>query len=120
MYPLILQERKIVPRHFPPELLVRIPYYGRGCAAGMPFGYIRIAPNGEVNPCMLLQINLGNIREKSIYEIWNRSLVLRRLRSRELKGKCGQCNYKDICAGCRGRAYEETGDVLASDPGCWI
>ena len=120
MYPLMLQERKIVPRHFPPELLVRIPYYGRGCAAGMPFGYIRIAPNGEVNPCMLLQIDLGNIRKKSIRDIWSKSPVLEQLRSRELKGKCGQCNYKDTCAGCRGRAYEETGDVLASDPGCWM
>ncbi len=120
MYPLILQEREIKPRYFSPELLARIPYYGRGCAAGMPFGYIRIAPNGEVNPCMLLQIDLGNIREKNIQEIWNRSLVLRQLRSRELKGECGQCEYKYTCAGCRGRAYEETGDVLASDPGCWI
>jgi len=120
MYPLILQERKIKPKHFPTELLARVPYYGRGCAAGMPFGYIKIAPNGEVNPCMLLQIDLGNIRERSIQEIWNKSPVLKRLRSRELSGKCGQCKYKNTCAGCRGRAYEETGDVLASDPGCWI
>jgi len=120
MYPLILQEREIKPKYFPPELLAHIPYYGRGCAAGMPFGYIRIAPNGEVNPCMLLQIDLGNIRKKSIQEIWNESPVLKQLRSRELKGECGQCEYKNTCAGCRGRAYEETGDVLASDPGCWI
>jgi len=120
MYPLILQEREIKPKYFPPELLARIPYYGRGCAAGMPFGYIRIAPNGEVNPCMLLQIDLGNIRKKSIQEIWNESAVLRELRSRELKGECGECDYKNTCAGCRGRAYEETGDMLASDPGCWI
>jgi len=120
MYPLILQEREIKPKYFPPELLARIPYYGRGCAAGMPFGYIRIAPNGEVNPCMLLQIDLGNIRKKSIQEIWNESAVLRELRSRELKGECGECEYKNTCAGCRGRAYEETGDMLASDPGCWI
>ena len=120
MYPLILQERKIKPKHFPTELLARIPYYGRGCAAGMPFGYIRIAPNGDVTPCMLLQIKLGNIREKSIRKIWEESSILKRLRSRELGGKCGQCSYKTICAGCRGRAYERTGDILASDPGCWI
>jgi len=120
MYPLMLQEREIKPRYFSAELLRQVPYYGRGCAAGMPFGYIRIAPNGEVNPCMLLQIDLGNIRKKSIQEIWNESVVLKQLRSRDLKGKCGQCKYKNTCAGCRGRAYEETGDVLASDPGCWI
>jgi radical SAM protein with 4Fe4S-binding SPASM domain len=100
MYPLILQERKIKPKHFPAELLARIPYYGRGCAAGMPSGYVRIAPNGEVNPCMLLQINLGNIREKSIREIWDESPILKQLRSRDLKGECRQCEYKNICAGC--------------------
>jgi len=120
MYPLILQERKIKPKYFPAELLARIPYYGRGCAAGMPSGYIKICPNGDVYPCMLLQINLGNIREKSIREIWNESPILKRLRGRELEGECGQCDYKNTCAGCRGRAYEETGDMLASDPGCWI
>jgi hypothetical protein len=60
MYPLILQEKNIKPKHFPAELLRRIPYYGRGCAAGMPMGYVMVLLNGEVNPCMLLQINLGN------------------------------------------------------------
>jgi len=40
MYPLILQERNIKPKHFPVEMLRRIPYYGRGCAAGMPMGYV--------------------------------------------------------------------------------
>lgn len=120
MYPLILEQKKIKPKYFHQEILARIPYYRRGCTAGMPSGYIKIGPNGDVNPCMLLQIKLGNIREKSIQEIWNESPILERLRSRALGGKCGQCNYKNICAGCRGRAYEETGDILASDTGCWI
>jgi radical SAM protein with 4Fe4S-binding SPASM domain len=121
MYPLVLQEKNIQPKHIPMDFLQRIPYYGRGCAAGMPNGYITILPNGDVIPCMLLQVKLGNIREKSIIEIWNESEILNKLRSRELlKGKCGKCTYRDVCAGCRGRAYEEVGDILASDPGCWI
>ncbi|MBA7505612.1 Antilisterial bacteriocin subtilosin biosynthesis protein AlbA [subsurface metagenome] len=121
MYPLLLQQQEIQPRHFPKEMLRRIPYYGRACAAGMPFGYLVVRANGEINPCMLLQANLGNIREKSIRQIWQESPILAQLRSRELlKGECGKCNYRDICAGCRGRAYVETGDMLASDPGCWI
>lgn len=37
-----------------------------------------------------------------------------------LKGECGRCIYKDKCIGCRGRAYEENGDMLAEDPGCWL
>jgi radical SAM protein with 4Fe4S-binding SPASM domain len=121
MYPLILQERNIRPKHFPAEMLRRVPYYGRGCAAGMPMGYVMVLPNGEVNPCMLLQINLGNIREQSIISIWENSPVLAQLRQRDLlKDGCGDCRYKLTCSGCRGRAYEEIGDMMATDPGCWL
>lgn len=121
IYPLLLQQKQIQPKHFPKELLKRVPYYDRGCAAGMPTGYIMVLSNGEVNPCMLLQVNLGNIREQSIMSIWNNSPVLTELRQRELlKGKCGECSYTVKCSGCRGRAYEETGDMMAADPGCWL
>jgi len=121
MYPLLLQERHIKPKHFPAEMLQRVPYYGRGCAAGMPMGYVMVQSDGEVNPCMLLQVKLGNIREQSIISIWEHSPELAELRSRDLlKGECGDCSYEVICSGCRGRAYEETGDVMAADPGCWL
>ncbi|GAJ19032.1 unnamed protein product, partial [marine sediment metagenome] len=69
MYPLILQQKEIQPKHFPTEMLKRVPYYERGCAAGMPRGYAMVQCNGEVNPCMLLQVKLGNIREQSIISI---------------------------------------------------
>jgi radical SAM protein with 4Fe4S-binding SPASM domain len=121
MYPLILQDKNITPKHFPAEMLRRVPYYGRGCAAGMPKGYVMVLYNGEVNPCMLLQVNLGNIRQQSIVSIWENSPTLTKLRQRDLlKGECGICNYKLTCSGCRGRAYEETGDMMATDPGCWL
>ena len=121
MYPLLLQQKHIQPKHFPAEMLRRIPYYGRGCAAGMPMGYVMVLSNGEVNPCMLLQVKLGNIREQNIISIWESSPILTELRQRELlKGECGDCPYRGICSGCRGRAYEETGDMMATDPGCWL
>jgi len=121
MYPLLLQEKRITPKHFPREMLRRVPYFGRGCAAGMPMGYVMVQSNGEVNPCMLLQVNLGNVREQSIASIWENSPILAQLRQREsLKDECGECSYKITCSGCRGRAYEETGDMMASDPGCWL
>ncbi len=121
MYTLILQEKDIQPKHFPVDLLKRIPYYGRGCAAGMPNGYLTILPNGDIIPCMLLQIKLGNVREESITQIWDDSQILSKLRNRNLlEGECGRCVYRDKCAGCRGRAYEETGNMLATDPGCWL
>ena len=80
-----------------------------------------VLSDGEVNPCMLLQVKLGNIREQSIISIWENSPVLAELRLRELlKGECGDCSYKVTCSGCRGRALEETGDMMAADPGCWL
>ena len=121
MYPLTLQRKHIQPAHFSADMLRRIPYYDRGCAAGMPMGYVMIQCNGEVNPCMLLQVELGNVREQNIVSIWEDSPILATLRHRELlKGECGDCSYKVTCSGCRGRAYEETGDMMAADPGCWL
>jgi len=46
MYPLLLQQQEIKPKHFPAEMLKRIPYYGRGCAAGMPLGYVMATDPG--------------------------------------------------------------------------
>jgi len=121
MYPLILKEKNVQPKRFPAHVLRRIPYYDRGCAAGMPNGYITVLPNGDVIPCMLLQVRLGNVREENVVKIWEESPILAKLRSRSLlQGECNRCRHRDICGGCRGRAYEETGNMLASDPGCWI
>jgi len=121
MYPIVLKAKNVQPSRFPAHELRRIPYYDRGCAAGMPNGYVTILPNGDVIPCMLLQAKLGNIREENVVRIWERSPILVNLRSRQLlEGQCGKCRYRDACAGCRGRAYEETKNMLASDPGCWI
>jgi radical SAM protein with 4Fe4S-binding SPASM domain len=105
----------------------------RGCIAGLY--YCRIYPTGEVTPCPYLPIKLGNIREKSFKEIWLTSKVLEDLRHFErLKGKCGLCEYREVCGGCRARAYGLSsmintcgglhepsalvGDYLAEDPYC--
>jgi radical SAM protein with 4Fe4S-binding SPASM domain len=87
----------------------------------MPNGYITILPNGDVIPCMLLQVKIGNVKGDDIRDLWQNSPILRTLRSRDLlKGACGTCKHRDACAGCRGRAYEETRDILSTDPGCWL
>jgi radical SAM protein with 4Fe4S-binding SPASM domain len=120
MYPLALKYKGIQPKIVSNDLLRRIPYYARGCAAGMPNGYITILFNGDVIPCMLLQHKLGSIRKEPLRKMWEHPFLIN-LRSRSLlKGECRRCRYRDVCAGCRGRAYEETGDPLASDPGCWL
>ncbi|KAF5087467.1 putative mycofactocin radical SAM maturase MftC [anaerobic digester metagenome] len=95
----------------------------RGCIAGIR--YCRIDPTGEVTPCPYLPLGLGNIRRTPFAEIWNGSEVFAALRSGEgLKGKCGACEYRSACGGCRARAYgiakggSGTGDCLAEDPWC--
>jgi len=88
-----------------------------GCGAGRL--YCAIQPNGLVTPCVFMPIVVGDLRKQSLREIWLNSKVMNELRDRELlEGRCGHCEYKYICGGCRARAYAYYGDYLAPDPGC--
>jgi radical SAM protein with 4Fe4S-binding SPASM domain len=91
-----------------------------GCSAGR--GFIYIKPDGAVWPCPFVEIECGNVNEYSFMDIWRDSEVLNQLRNRErsLKGQCGDCRYRRLCGGCRGRALAATGDYLAEDPCCFI
>ena len=90
----------------------------KGCLAGTGFGFV--SSTGVVQPCGFLQIHCGNILDRPFGEIWKNSDVLRSLRDTErLKGRCKTCNYKNICGGCRARAYEMLGDIMEVDPICW-
>jgi radical SAM protein with 4Fe4S-binding SPASM domain len=91
-----------------------------GCSAGRGFVYIK--PNGEVWPCPFIEVSCGNVRDLPFSEIWADSLIFKDLREREkrLKGRCGKCQYRRLCGGCRGRAWATTGDYLAEDPSCFI
>jgi hypothetical protein len=61
---------------------------------------------------------VGDLRAQAFGEIWTNSAVFAELRRRELGGKCGRCEYRRICGGCRARALALTGDYLAADPSC--
>lgn len=87
-----------------------------GCLAGTNFVFI--SRKGDVCPCGYLPLKAGSIREKKFIEIWEQSPVFMSLRMRDLKGKCGSCSFRQICGGCRARAYAQTGDFLESDPLC--
>lgn len=90
-----------------------------GCAAGRGFVYIK--PDGEVLPCPFLPVSCGNIRTTPFDRIYRDSPVLQALRDRDLlKGRCGLCRYRNLCGGCRGRAYAHSGDFLAEDPACFL
>jgi radical SAM protein with 4Fe4S-binding SPASM domain len=83
----------------------------RGCIAGMY--YCRIYPNGDVTPCPYLPIKLGNVKERSFGEIWFNSPVFKALRNPDtLKGKCGACEHRQLCGGCRARAYGLSNDFI--------
>jgi radical SAM protein with 4Fe4S-binding SPASM domain len=85
--------------------------WSRGCIAGL--SYCRIYPEGEVTPCPYLPIKLGNIRETTFKEIWENNEVLKKMRDFDnLKGRCGACEYKNKCGGCRARAYGLSSDFI--------
>ncbi len=91
-----------------------------GCAAGRGFVYIKA--NGDVWPCPFVEVSGGNVRERAFRSIYEDSQVFRDLRRREqtLKGMCGECDFRTVCGGCRGRALAYSGDYLAEDPRCFI
>lgn len=89
----------------------------RGCLAGI--GFCFISHRGDVQGCGYLDVKAGNIREQPFSRIWHESAVFNSLRDLAgVKGKCGICEYKRICGGCRARAYEATGDYLEAEPYC--
>ena len=89
----------------------------RGCLGGISFCFI--GHNGRVQPCGYLELDCGNVREQPFHKIWEESPIFLDLRDYDkLKGKCGICEYKKVCGGCRARAYALTGDYLGEEPYC--
>lgn len=89
----------------------------KGCLAGT--GVCFISHEGEVFPCGYLPAIAGDLRKQSFAEIWNESSVFAQLRDDDnLGGKCGCCEFRHVCMGCRARAYAATGDFLAEEPFC--
>ena len=82
-------------------------------------GFLFISHIGEIQPSGFLPITAGNVREDDIVEIYRTHQIFQDLRDpSKLKGRCGRCEYRDLCGGQRGRAYGLTGDYLAEDPAC--
>jgi radical SAM protein with 4Fe4S-binding SPASM domain len=89
----------------------------RGCLAGT--GFCFVSHVGKVQGCGYLDLEAGDIRKNSFSEVWTNSRLFCELRDvSNLEGKCGFCEYKRICGGCRARAYETTGNYLAAEPYC--
>ena len=89
----------------------------RGCLAGT--GVCFISHKGQVYPCGYLPLEAGNLRRQNFTDVWQHSPLFTSLRDvGNLKGKCGACEFKNVCEGCRARAYGCTGDYLAEEPFC--
>jgi radical SAM protein with 4Fe4S-binding SPASM domain len=123
-----------------PYVNVYVPFYARiAKQRGLPnfddwysnfflgkcwFGkFMSIAENGDAIPCSYNDVyRFGNVREKALKEIWDglqSSEFFAKARDKtNIKGKCGVCEYKEVCGGCRTAALFYTGDLLESDPRC--
>jgi len=89
----------------------------RGCLAGI--GFCFISHRGKVQGCGYLDVEAGDVRKQPFSQVWADSPLFNDLRDlSNIKGKCGVCEYKKICGGCRARAYESTGDYLEAEPYC--
>ena len=91
-------------------------YDGGGCLAGTH--YCRITPKGEVTPCPYMEVSAGNIRKDGFWNVWDGSKLFRSMRNPDLlEGRCGSCEFKLICGGCRARALVQD-NLMAEDPSC--
>ena len=80
-----------------------------------------VRSDGSVIPCVGVTVEIGNIRQTPLKTILSESLTLYHLKNyrKFIKGPCSVCDKAEHCYGCRGAAYQVTGDYLASDPTCW-
>ena len=82
-------------------------------------GFVFISHIGDVFPSGFLPLKAGNVKKDSLVTLYRDSELFRSLRdTKNLKGKCGECEFRELCGGSRSRAWSVTGDVFASDPIC--
>lgn len=104
------------------KIEVNVQNYGidacsKGCLAGNGFAFV--SSTGEIQGCGYMPISAGNIKEKTFSEIYKNSNFFNKLRDLDnLKGKCGKCEYRNFCGGCRARALSITGDCFDPEPYC--
>jgi radical SAM protein with 4Fe4S-binding SPASM domain len=78
-----------------------------------------VSHEGEVFPCGYLPAIAGDLRKQPFAEIWNHSQVFNTLRDdSKLEGKCGCCEFRHVCMGCRARAFAATGNYMSEEPFC--
>lgn len=89
----------------------------KGCLAGT--GVCFVSHRGEIFPCGYLPVEAGNLHAQPFGEIWQDSALFAQMRDPDLlEGKCGICQFKTLCSGCRARSFGVTGNYMAEEPFC--
>ncbi|MBI4687885.1 MAG: radical SAM protein [Nitrospirae bacterium] len=89
----------------------------KGCLAGQLIALINV--DGDVLPCSYFPKPAGNVMKQSFKEVWENSELFKELRDfKKYKGRCGSCEYINVCGGCRARSYTVYGDYLEEEPFC--
>ncbi len=89
----------------------------KGCMGGQTFAFV--SHTGKVQICGFLDVECGDIRKEPFSRIWHTSKVFQEMRAwDDYKGRCGYCEFKRVCGGCRARAYAFTGDYMEEEPFC--
>jgi radical SAM protein with 4Fe4S-binding SPASM domain len=116
-YRIVPQMAKADGSHFKRRDLTFSTGAGKGCVAGQTICLIDAF--GNVRPCSYMESVAGNVLERPFRQIWEESPLMKRLRDFDAyKGRCGACEFRNTCGGCRARAYAVTGDELAEEPFC--
>lgn len=88
-------------------------------AIGEGKGFVFISHTGEICPSGFLPYPLGNVRTENLLEVYRNDPLMRRLRAPEtFGGKCGVCEFRQLCGGSRSRAFAVSGDAFAEEPSC--
>ena len=90
--------------------------YATRCPCGTQ--YCRITPDGKLTPCPYIPTAAGDLRRESFGDVWERAALFQALRTGTPGGKCGKCEYRSVCGGCRARSLAAEGDLFAADPSC--
>jgi radical SAM protein with 4Fe4S-binding SPASM domain len=91
--------------------------YATRCPCGTQ--YCRVTPDGQLTPCPYIPTSAGDLRTSRFADVWRDAPLFRELRSgAALGGRCGRCEYRTVCGGCRARALALDGDMMAEDPAC--
>lgn len=116
-YRVVLQRAKEEGEKFKRRTLKFSTGGSKGCIAGQLICLIDV--DGNVLPCSYFPKAAGNIRQQAFKDIWENSGLFRDLRDfKSYKGRCGSCEFVNVCGGCRARAYAVEGDYLAEEPFC--